>query len=397
MATAGLIEIDRRWGAVSGSMLLSVLLHGLVVMVLLWTGLPGSGSGSSPVMSPEDLMPIEEEPEKKRLGLNEAQSASIDWLGIERPEAVEGEAELSDTNQAAQTLVVGNGAESAAEEIPVEVAQEEVSATQEVPPVEQADESLAESVTEPVADPLLETVTEAVVDEPLQEEVDPALQPVQQQVIDERVVEEQPVDPMIDPMEVTRQEGIVVTQEPAEPNEAEQSTESVAVVEQQIIDEAQAAESMAEQARPPQEQIVVTKQQAATAGEVGVLSRREVVATRIKKAIPVDPHTPNAPVVGKGLEIITVRPRYTSAIRLSAVPTNPIVVMWFDARGRVAKAEFLKDGRKVYSSGVVGVDEPLLNAIYRWRAKGAEIEALDPSDPRSLHEVSIKIIYQRER
>lgn len=381
MATAGLIEIDRRWGVVSGSMLLSVLLHVMVVMVLLWTGLPGSGSGSSPVMSPEELMPIEEEPEKKRLGLNEAQSASIDWLGIERPEAVEGEAELSDTNQAAQTLVVGNGVESAAEEMPVEVAQEEIPESQQVPQLE--------PTLEPVAEPASETeIEEPVVDE---------IEPTQQQVNEERVVDEQPVESMIDPLEVERVDGIVVTQEPAEPNEAEQSTEPVAVVEQQIIDEAQAAEPVAEQARPPQEQIVVAKQQAATAGEVGVLSRREVAATRIKKAIPVDPHTPNAPVVGKGLEIITVRPRYTSTIRLSAVPANPIVVMWFDASGKVSKAEFLKDGRKVYSSGIVGVDEPLLNAIYRWKAKGAEIEVLDPSDPRSLHEVSIKIIYQRER
>jgi len=121
------------------------------------------------------------------------------------------------------------------------------------------------------------------------------------------------------------------------------------------------------------------------------------VATRIKRAIEVDPHTPNAPIVGKGMEILTVRPRYTAAVRLSAVPKNPIVVMWFDGKGKVSKAEFLRDGKKVYSSGVVGVDQPLLNAMYQWRAKGKEIEALDADDPESLVEVSIKIVFRKER
>ena len=50
--------------------------------------------------------------------------------------------------------------------------------------------------------------------------------------------------------------------------------------------------------------------------------------------------------------------------------------MHFNALGRVAYAEFLREPGRVYSSGSVLIDEPLMNAVHRWRAKGSRIEAL---------------------
>ena len=301
-----LVLVEDRRGVLSGSIVVSVLLHVLGAAVVLTTGLP-IGNGSDALESRDQLIPpLEQEEEELKLGIDAASTASIDWLGIDRPEEVVGEAEISETNQAAQTLVVGENEQVAVEETVVEPVEETLEQLVDTPEVQQAIEGAVEQVQESI-------------------------------------------------------------EKLAEPFEAVET----------LIDDAAVLLESAEAA--VEEQI------------------KESVATRIKKALEMDPHKANAPVVGKGLEIITVRPRYTSAVRLSAIPKNPVVVIWFDAAGKVRKAEFLRDGRIEYSSGVVGVDEPLLNAIYRWKAKGKQIDELDPADPESLVEVTIKIVYQRER
>jgi hypothetical protein len=276
------------------------------------------------------VKPAEREDEL-RLGIDAARSASIDWLGVQEPEPVVGEAAISETDQAAQAVVIGETEAVIAEQSePIEVAAELVEA--------------------------MEPVAEAV------ESVEEVVQPAEEFVVEDG-------------------DGVVVAEEVEEKAE-----EVVEAVEAETAQDVQEAKKSAVPTPGP-----------VPAGDRGVLSQKEVVATRIKRAIDVDPHKPNAPVVGEGLEIVTVRPRYTSAVRLSAVPKNPIVVMWFDATGKVSRAEFLRDGKRHYSSGIVGVDEPLMNAIYRWRAKGKRIDALDADDPKSLVEVSIKILFQKER
>ena len=330
-----MIVVEDRRGFVFVSMVVSVLLHVVGAMALFWAGY--LGGGTAPVMSDERLTLPEEREDELRLGLDEAESASIDWLGIKEPEPVVGEAVISETDQAAQALVVGEEVEVLVEDVPVEQAEE-----------------MAEEMVE-------EVVAEVV--EPMDEVAD---------VAEALVVEEG--------------EGVVVV---AQAEEVVEANEAEPVQEVESVEPVEPVEEVKE--------LVVSSPRAVPAGTRGVLSKREVVATRIKRAIEVDPHTPNAPIVGKGMEILTVRPRYTAAVRLSAVPKNPIVVMWFDGKGKVSKAEFLRDGKKVYSSGVVGVDQPLLNAMYQWRAKGKEIEALDADDPESLVEVSIKIVFRKER
>lgn len=338
-----LVLVEDRRGVLSGSIVVSVLLHVLGAAVVLSTGLP-IGNGSDALESRDQLIPpLEQEEEELKLGIDAASTASIDWLGIDRPEEVVGEAEISETNQAAQTLVVGENEQVAVEETVVEPVEETLEQLVDTPEVQQAIEGAVEQVQESIeklAEPfeavetliddaavLLES-TEAAVEEQIKEEVEEEVETGQSAEVNEQVAAERAPKPI---------------------------------------------------------------------GTAGELSEKESVATRIKKALEMDPHKANAPVVGKGLEIITVRPRYTSAVRLSAIPKNPVVVIWFDATGKVRKAEFLRDGRIEYSSGVVGVDEPLLNAIYRWKAKGKQIDELDPADPESLVEVTIKIVYQRER
>ncbi len=349
---AGLIELDHRRGVLSGSMALSVFLHVLVVMVLLWTGLPGSGGDRGAVLSHDEMIQQQEREEELRLGLNEAESASIDWLGIEQREAVRGEAEISETEQAAQTTAVGQEqiSEPVMAQQPSEVAEEMVEQTEPMEVAEQAIEELVE-----------ETIVESV--------IEPTVQPV---------LEQTPID---------EGEGVVIaTATDADELPVEEPIEQP--VEQSIEQDAQeqSSASPAESANRAVEEKPI--------GTPGVLSEREVVATRIKRAIDVDPYKPNAPIAGKGLEIITVRPRYSSTVRMSAVPKNPIVLIYFNGAGKVAKAEFLRDRGVVYSSGFSGVDEPLLNAIYQWKAKGKQIDEIEGDD---LVEVSIKIVFRRER
>lgn len=354
------IQDDRRL-VVAGSMVVSVLVHVLVAMILLTAYWQSGAVGARGAMNEQPVLVPEEKKDELALGVDEARAASINWLGVKKEEAVEGEAELSEVEQAAQALVVGDSFE-ASQEVPEESSQPVEDAREQVEPVEVAEfdpqeteeaiEELAEEVVDAVSEPLIEAATQMV------EGIDAVLEDVASTVVIPEAVEG--------------------AEETAE-NEVVDGTEQQDPVQEKV----------AQQVAPRSEDRVV--------GTPGVLSDREVAATRIKKAIDVDPHTPNAPIVGKGLEILTVRPRYTSAVRLSAVPKNPIVVMWFDGEGKVSKAEFLREGKKVYSSGVVGVDEPLLSAIYRWRAKGTQIEALDGDDPKSLVEVSIKVVFQKER
>ncbi|MDF1870609.1 MAG: hypothetical protein P1U30_09485 [Phycisphaerales bacterium] len=338
-----LVLVEDRRGVLSGSIVVSVLLHVLGAAVVLTTGLP-IGNGSDALDSREQLIPpLEQEEDELKLGIDAASTASIDWLGIDRPEEVVGEAEISETNQAAQTLVVGENEQVAVEETVVEPVEETLEQLVDTPEVQQAIEGAVEQV---------------------QESIEKLAEPFEA------------VETLIDDAAVLLE-----------------STE--AAVEEQIKEEVKEEVETGQSAEVNEQ--VAAERAPKPIGTAGELSEKESVATRIKKALEMDPHKANAPVVGKGLEIITVRPRYTSAVRLSAIPKNPVVVIWFDATGKVRKAEFLRDGRIEYSSGVVGVDEPLLNAIYRWKAKGKQIDELDPADPESLVEVTIKIVYQRER
>ncbi len=355
MGSVGFELVEDRRRVVAGAMVLSILLHGLIaVLIAVLAGLPsGAGAMTSPArMNEEMVKPVEDEDELQ-LGMNDAQAASINWLGIQQPEPVEGEAEISEVEQAAQTPVVGNAPEFVEEmvEQPVVEPDEQPTEVVEREPVEVIEpEEIAaavEELTNEAADAAGEMVGEAIESiEALVEEVDSAV------VIPEQV-EDGGGAPVV----------------------AEVSPES-------------AAQTPVVEATTKEETI---------AGTVGVLSEREVVATRIKRAIDVDPRKPNAPIVGRGMEIKTVHPRYPTAVRLSSVPKNPVVLIYFNGLGKVKKAEFLRDGRVVYSTGVKGVDEPLLNAIYQWRAKGAEIDRLDPTDPNDVVEVSIKIVYRKER
>jgi TonB family protein len=86
---------------------------------------------------------------------------------------------------------------------------------------------------------------------------------------------------------------------------------------------------------------------------------------------------PGRPAAAQGLDITTRRPEFTNLTRITARPRSPVVRVRFDRRGRVAEASITS------SSGYADVDEPVLNAIYLWRAKGKRLDQIDGADPRA--------------
>ncbi|MCC6322328.1 MAG: hypothetical protein IT438_12935 [Phycisphaerales bacterium] len=83
-------------------------------------------------------------------------------------------------------------------------------------------------------------------------------------------------------------------------------------------------------------------------------------------------------VAGDGVEIVTRRPRqplFTKLTRVTVAPDNPGVEATFDASGKVVDVKLVK------SSGYADVDEPVINMVYSWRARGPKLAALTAGDP----------------
>jgi hypothetical protein len=89
---------------------------------------------------------------------------------------------------------------------------------------------------------------------------------------------------------------------------------------------------------------------------------------------------------GEGLEIFTQRPpRFTTLVQRTARPRNPLVDIRFKPDGTVDSARF----RHGEGTGYTAVDEPLLDAIYGWRARGSRLEAVGEGETIT---VSIRIL-----
>lgn len=75
---------------------------------------------------------------------------------------------------------------------------------------------------------------------------------------------------------------------------------------------------------------------------------------------------------GKGLKIITRRAVFTNTTLVTQQPRDTLVRIRFQRNGTVKKAEFVEGG----STGNPNIDEPILNAVHRWRASGQDLERL---------------------
>lgn len=122
----------------------------------------------------------------------------------------------------------------------------------------------------------------------------------------------------------------------------------------------------------------------------GLPSDRESVATALREATNLTQW--GKPLARKGLEIKTVRPRWRTTTLLTRLPRNPVVMVSFGADGKVTRAEYVKyEGRRL-STGSRDVDEPLLDAVYKWRAKGKPLESLGKGETISF---AIRVVLRR--
>lgn len=120
-------------------------------------------------------------------------------------------------------------------------------------------------------------------------------------------------------------------------------------------------------------------------GEAAEQAEREATAAYLKEAVEVKP---GRPVAAKGLKIETVRPRWSITTQITASPRNPVVKVTFGRSGKVLRAEFVGG----QNTGWAEVDGPLMDAIYRWRAKGEALAKLPAGNPDAGLPIVFRIV-----
>lgn len=120
-----------------------------------------------------------------------------------------------------------------------------------------------------------------------------------------------------------------------------------------------------------------------------IVTTRESIATALRTAPTV---VPGKVLAAHGMEIQTRRPQWTRLTLMTRRPANPVVQISFGRDGRVRRAGFLSDGEHVFSTGFDDVDEPLLNAVFRWTASGAALERLPEDAPDAVVTILVRVI-----
>lgn len=305
----------------------------------------GNHSSDSEIDMEMDSQQVIPPMDELRLGLEESSVASINWLGvIDNPEL--GDVPVAEVEQADFTQQVGDSA------------------------VETSPQAAAEPQPE------------ALVEQPskVEEPVGAAANPSEQIVLELEPSESAPIQIQIQPEEIDQ-------------SIAEEDVEKVEKLEEKAV------EPKPQPVMKPVMKPVENKTEESApkkVGKSGVLSEKESSASILKRALPVDAKSLHKPIAGDGLEITTVEPKFSAAVRFTHLPRNPVLIIRFDASGKVKKVLFHKDGLRVFDTGSKGVDEPLINAVYKWRAKGKAIDALDPDDPNAVVEISMRIVFRKE-
>ena len=204
--------------------------------------------------------------------------------------------------------------------------------------------------------------------------------------------------PAIEPAPIAETAAAPVQTEPAESLTADESREQPPPTEHQSDQETPADnQSKTEQSEPPTPEPappsptpeptpaiepVPPTPPTGSSEEPGEHADRESTASSVLTA---KKEQLGKPLAGEGLEIQTVRPRFTHYTRLMAAPRQPRVRIDFRRDGRVEHVELLR------SSGVADVDRPLLDAIYQWRATGKKFESLPTSSGEKPTVLSVEI------
>lgn len=115
----------------------------------------------------------------------------------------------------------------------------------------------------------------------------------------------------------------------------------------------------------------------------GEVDPRESDPTSMTKPVVV---RPGRPAATEGLEIETRHLRLSIYGQVRAMPARLKVWVTFDRRGRVRNVEW------VAQTGIKELDEPVLDCVYSWRARGKALDALPKDDPKAGVRVPFEIV-----
>lgn len=342
------------------------------------------------------------DPDEVQLGLEQSDAQTEAWLGFR--EATAHEAMESEVEQSAMTPTPAGGEPAPPMAMPpptVERVQEASAA--EVPP--QAMATASEPASELTAEPIPEPLPEPTADPAAEPRDSP--EPLPDPLVE--LVPEPAMEPVPGPQEAPAA-ALPPSEQAASPTEQEVSPEAppaeesvaeenpVPPVERPIVPEP------ADEAQPPAAAPDLPRSTPDDApeplppapppstpvppGQGGALSGEQSPS----ESSAASDHTPVEVRLGRvaaaqGLRITTVRPVFSVTTMSLAHPRSPTVVIEFGRDGHVRRASFLP-GK---ATGESGVDQPLLDAVYRWTASGERLEQL-PTDPEAVVAITMRII-----
>lgn len=362
----------------------SVVIHAAILALLARTSVaPGRADASDLAPEPEppaleELLLPEPEPEQEpevKLGIERSTLASIDWIGFEDP--TPHEAPESDITQPALAREEAAGG-------PVSPPPEQLLVIAEPSADEQA-EPAPEIELEP--DPVPEPVDLAIATAPPALEAPPAMPEGAGPAIPEPSPETDLVEgppspsaqPVIDPVVLAPPVEPAPSPEPQEPSVP---PEEGASVEQPDLSVTNTPEGAAPDAPPVP---AAGAPGAPTDALPGLPSDKESEGFSRTKPLVIQPGRPAAP---KGLDVQTLRPRWAHYTVLTASPRAPLVEVHFQRDGSVHRARVLE------TSGYPDVDQPVLDAVYRWRASGEALRKLPPDPLPPAEPATVRLFFR---
>ncbi len=359
----------------------SVAIHLLVATGFVrWSRVHGLEIGAAPAereKHPDSAPPPEQQRQKPdiRLGIDRSEAATMTWLGFETP--TEHAALQATVEQSAMTLAApGVSAPTPPNPAPAAPVAPEtpemtrpLAATPEVPvaaaPAEAQDPSPVPPLDEAARQEVLKSVRQAA------EAVTAAGERVAAFTQDLAALLER-----VPPPPAPRAKG-QDQPDPAAPTRRDPAM----------------AKPLAPAPTPPATPNQAGAKPAGAAGQQGAPgnpSDKESIATAVKNSAAT--RLDGKVLAAQGLEIQTRRPRWEYTTMLTRQPRNPTLRITFGADGKVKRAEFVRDGSKIYNTGFDDVDEPLLTAIYSWTAKGKVLSEATKGDPDAGVTIMLTII-----
>lgn len=338
---------------------LSLAVHGAVL--LPWLGDEADAGTSEGIADlSRELAPPPPEEEETPLGLEESLAKTMNWIGYEEYE--EHLARLAETDQAAFTRNRSGGGG----------APPPTATTPETTPANTAAPVQGGGAPPSVAAP----ATESTGDQRTPE----APTPVEAETVERTAVEEpkpDTEDSLVGPPRPEPQDAPDPAPEPAPEPKPETAPPAEPQPQPQPSPTPEPAPTPAPQPGPAE-----GPGDGEDEPDVGDASDRESDATSVIE-VPREVWRAGRPLAARGLELQTVRPVLTELTQLTARFGNPLVEIRFGRNGRPRSATIIE------SSGDRRVDEPILDSLYRWRARGARLGELEGE---ATEDVRLRII-----